>query len=1302
MANSCDFEIRIKGRRGNALLLAHSIPGRNSIDYEHGTDDDYEIHVSGECKWSVNFAVTDDWDGSEIDIDLNTPPEEEVRQLGEKFYGYSLRAKSRVLECEVMAHYWSSETEFDHFDFYDHGRRIKKRRIAYDWHNVFDWDELEFVGHEGEIDAEQTNERNSLLYANRFSRSSSWEDVLSVLNDQAGDSDVTDDAQDDDDDEDDDDDDEDEGTVEQIDVTSYSFGKYAKFVVPEEFILEKRTYQNGEKIIEVKGGKYFRDEKTDYFVKASVECRNIPKDKRMMTLDKIALAERSTKKGNMMFLTSNNQALLAVEELDPVEFLYIKIHMIFLHFAVKCGTDEYLYANMVTNAAETKIRRAFYNSLLTFVKGFYINGKQLDCGELSGIDLYNELEPLDEEKPYLELRYKRENRITTDEWSVAIPNGFCKTEKELIDGSENATILVPEGYADEESMDDIPVTILIQNQPSKLNFEEADYIDENVKHSLVRNLGILFAKKYAQADEVSYQIITIAHPFLGIEVLHTETPTMMLCHAVVAAEDRYNLVRVVAKDDQLQHEEFLQSVGHWVASFEFHDAKWEPTNILLDDPVCLKEALSGKMDCFNAAIDQLALQYEKAVNGNINYLDYQQALPGEKREYVEGNAKILLRSSFKTKALAVQKADAFVEKLKQQGAPYSVLKQVYDKLMIFEKAYEYHKIEMPGDGQGLGFTSEEGSKITFHAAHDTQVVTVIEPLSIKMTVAKWKRAAAHPGLSTSPAVTNQPRIATMEDFNKQSKALLARYQTNIETNPTIIIHGKKFVFTGLGVMNDDQQNCEVVQRTIAQGGLYRKTISGVTDYLVVGEEYPGESKLKAAIAQQEAGKPIKIIWLKDLEAVLDGKTPDAADTEELDPELLNSVCESAEKLKQHISKAKEELNQFGELLQMNEDKEKQTEQLRREKRANAVKDASIDEACMFVALSIIDELQLNDKCDSSSTFADLCGEDFPAYDEQSLWELRCKVQEDQWDEKKCEEYINTFVNLDAEVKFERTVVEYFNNSTTFDIAQRFSQAMEKGSRWFTEGEATAMEAENEKFKENNRENIQTQFETICKDWLSWETARPLMYVEYSDAPSAYDENTLSCQLGDVVATVYIRSSLGGMLTSQILNWYPWFWGITPEEVWQAAYTDLFDQCGYPLREENLINKTEASSTVDTLQKALDAMKIPYRQLANQPVHSQNLSSADKTSQSEHVAPAQKKEGCYIATAVYGSYDAPEVRVLRRFRDETLRQTKWGRLFIRVYYRLSPPVAEKLRNAKTLNGMVRKGLDRWVRHLETKS
>lgn len=52
-------------------------------------------------------------------------------------------------------------------------------------------------------------------------------------------------------------------------------------------------------------------------------------------------------------------------------------------------------------------------------------------------------------------------------------------------------------------------------------------------------------------------------------------------------------------------------------------------------------------------------------------------------------------------------------------------------------------------------------------------------------------------------------------------------------------------------------------------------------------------------------------------------------------------------------------------------------------------------------------------------------------------------------------------------------------------------------------------------------------------------------------------------------------------------------------------------------------------------------------------------------------PAKQRGGCYVATAVYGSYDCPEVRVLRHFRDQTLVSTSLGRSFIRVYYAVSP-------------------------------
>lgn len=70
-------------------------------------------------------------------------------------------------------------------------------------------------------------------------------------------------------------------------------------------------------------------------------------------------------------------------------------------------------------------------------------------------------------------------------------------------------------------------------------------------------------------------------------------------------------------------------------------------------------------------------------------------------------------------------------------------------------------------------------------------------------------------------------------------------------------------------------------------------------------------------------------------------------------------------------------------------------------------------------------------------------------------------------------------------------------------------------------------------------------------------------------------------------------------------------------------------------------------------------------------------------------------GCYIATAAYGSYDCPEVYVLRRFRDDVLKQSLLGRVFVKSYYTISPKIIKTFGKSSKFNSFNRLWLDRFV-------
>ena len=68
---------------------------------------------------------------------------------------------------------------------------------------------------------------------------------------------------------------------------------------------------------------------------------------------------------------------------------------------------------------------------------------------------------------------------------------------------------------------------------------------------------------------------------------------------------------------------------------------------------------------------------------------------------------------------------------------------------------------------------------------------------------------------------------------------------------------------------------------------------------------------------------------------------------------------------------------------------------------------------------------------------------------------------------------------------------------------------------------------------------------------------------------------------------------------------------------------------------------------------------------------------------------KNKGACFVATACYGNYNAPEVKVLQKFRDEKLLTTFPGRFFVKIYYTISPPIAKMISRSNVMKLLVRR-------------
>lgn len=76
----------------------------------------------------------------------------------------------------------------------------------------------------------------------------------------------------------------------------------------------------------------------------------------------------------------------------------------------------------------------------------------------------------------------------------------------------------------------------------------------------------------------------------------------------------------------------------------------------------------------------------------------------------------------------------------------------------------------------------------------------------------------------------------------------------------------------------------------------------------------------------------------------------------------------------------------------------------------------------------------------------------------------------------------------------------------------------------------------------------------------------------------------------------------------------------------------------------------------------------------------------------------RSKNCYIATLVYEDIEHPKVEILRNFRDNKMSKFFFGKLFIKIYYKYSPILVEKLKYQLGIQKIVKYFLDIFIKKI----
>ena len=407
------------------------------------------------------------------------------------------------------------------------------------------------------------------------------------------------------------------------------------------------------------------------------------------------------------------------------------------------------------------------------------------------------------------------------------------------------------------------------------------------------------------------------------------------------------------------------------------------------------------------------------------------------------------------------------------------------------------------------------------------------------------------------------------------------------------------------------------------------------------------------------------------------------------------------------------MGKYIDYLEQKKAAEEAQEEEKSRRKAEAVAAGKSEQDIVNMYIILTNEKKLGKLHRSQDEFYETYEEDFAALSKAEVIKTRKDMLEEMEDDSLCSYYAESFKQRSVEDRFAVSTRNLNNVSTEPEIGVKADWAIENSKEWYQPAEYAEVRKLMDEDLADIRKQLDDQLKPLDEAWTKFSTAKDFLLIDVTNKASDGSDilsqhSNFQVVIGGQLVAVRLSSKGVLKMVTTVMNCFTWYWGVTVRDVWEAALqNEVSDE-----REGACNGSQLANQAIDQIRSKHPETKIapsttstssyskPAASGYTAPASTAQHSTATNSTQQTSSQPA-KKEGCYIATAVYGSYDAPQVMTLRRYRDETLRNTAFGRWFIRTYYRLSPPAAEKLKNAKHINKFIRSILDKWVEKLNRK-